>query len=138
MPAPTLSILVSIGRFRLSLQGDNQRPNRFRLYHQYQDSSRRDGYLDFYRQTRNLRRTPLFILSTGDCLSSLARFIDVHRLSSGNAILVALIELMENYRNELSKKDLNPWYFLALLASIEVIVVLIALIWYLGKARRTF
>ena len=71
-------------------------------------------------------------------LHSLARLIDVCRLSSGNAILVALIELMENYRNELSKKDLNPWYFLALLASIEVIVVLTALIWYLGKATRTF
>ena len=42
---------------------------------------------------------------------------------------------MENYRDELLKKDLNPWYFLALLSSIEVIIVLIALIRYLGKTR---
>ena len=67
--------------------------------------------------------------------SSLARSL-AYRSFSGNAVLVALIELMENYRNELLKKDLNPWYFLALLATLEVIVVLIALVWYLGKARE--
>jgi hypothetical protein len=37
-----------------------------RLYHHYQDVSRRDGYLEFYRQTRNLRRTPLFVISLGN------------------------------------------------------------------------
>jgi hypothetical protein len=53
----------------------------------------------------------------------------------GNAILVALIELLESNRDALAQLHwtLYPWYFLALLTSLEVLVILIALLWYLGK-----
>ncbi|CAF2463869.1 unnamed protein product [Rotaria sp. Silwood2] len=103
-----MALYIHAGGYIISLGFD-------RLYHHYQDLSRRDGYLEFYRQTRNLRRTPLFIISTG------------------NAILVALIELLENYRNDLSKLHvkLYPWHFLVMLSSVEVLIILIALLWYL-------
>ncbi|CAF1401479.1 unnamed protein product [Adineta ricciae] len=103
-----IALYIHAGGYIVSLAFD-------RLYHHYQDLSRRDGYLEFYRQTRNLRRTPLFIISTG------------------NAILVALIELLESYRDSLFHLNwkLYPWYFLALLTSLEVLVILGALLWYL-------
>ncbi|CAF3304157.1 unnamed protein product [Rotaria socialis] len=103
-----IALYIHAGAYMINLGFD-------RLYHHYQDLSRLDGYLEFYRQTRNLRRTPLFIISTG------------------NAILVALIELLENFRNDLVKLSvkLYPWHFLVMLSSIEVLIILIALLWYL-------
>jgi hypothetical protein len=83
------------------------------LYHHYQDISRRDGYLEFYRQTRNLRRTPLFIISLG------------------NAILVALIEVLEYKIDKNLRFFCHPAYFLITLASVEVLIILISLIWSL-------
>jgi len=82
-----------------------------RLYHHYQDLSRRDGYLDFYRRTKNLRRLPLIVISTG------------------NAILVVMIKLLEDYQSSIS--PLQPWHCLAILTTIEVIIIFIVLIWYL-------
>jgi hypothetical protein len=52
----------------------------------------------------------------------------------GNAILVALIKLLEDYQSDIPV--LKPWHCLAILTSIEVIITLIALIWYLGKIRN--
>ncbi|CAF1372631.1 unnamed protein product [Adineta ricciae] len=103
-----IALYIHAGGYIVSLAFD-------RLYHHYQDLSRRDGYLEFYRQTRNLRRTPLFIISIG------------------NAILVALIELLGSYRDSLFHLNwkLYPWYFLVLLTSLEVLVILGALLWYL-------
>lgn len=91
--------------------------NLYSIYHYYQDLSRRDGYLDFYRQTRNLRRTPLIIISTS------------------NAILVIVIKLLEDYSDKLG--SLQPWHCLAILTTIEVIICLTALIWYLSKNKKT-
>ncbi|CAF3544404.1 unnamed protein product, partial [Rotaria sp. Silwood2] len=81
------------------------------VYHYYQDLSRRDGYLDFYRRTRNLRRTPLIIISTG------------------NAILVAMIKLLEDYQSLIL--PLQPWHCLGILTTCEVIIMLSVLLWYL-------
>ncbi len=85
----------------------------FSIYHYYQDLSRRDGYLDFYRRTRNLRRTPLIVISTG------------------NAILVVMIKLLEDYQTSIL--PVQPWHCLAILTTIEVIIIFIVLVWYLGK-----
>ncbi|CAF0894608.1 unnamed protein product [Rotaria sordida] len=82
-----------------------------RMYHYHQDLSQRDGYLDFYRQTINLRRIPLIIISTG------------------NAILVAMIKLLEDYPSSIL--PLQPWHCLAILTTIEIIIMLSALLWYL-------
>jgi len=87
----------------------------FSIYHYHQDLSRHDGYLDFYRRTRNLRRTPLIVISTG------------------NAILVAMIKLLEDYQTKIL--PLQPWHCLAILTSIEVIIILIVLVRYLGKNK---
>lgn len=87
----------------------------FSLYHYHQDLSRRDGYLGFYRQTRNLRRIPLIIISIG------------------NAILVAMIKILEDYQSSIT--PLQPWHCLAILTTIEVIIILIILLWYLGKNK---
>ncbi len=87
----------------------------FSIYHYHQDLSRRNGYLDFYRQTRNLRRTPLIVIS------------------AGNAILVALIKLLEDYQTSIA--PLQPWHCLAILTTIEVIIILTVLVWYLGKNK---
>ena len=46
-------------------------------------------------------------------------------------MLVAMIKLLEDYQTSIPV--LQPWHFLAILTSVEVIVVLIALVWYLGK-----
>ncbi|CAF5215456.1 unnamed protein product, partial [Rotaria magnacalcarata] len=81
------------------------------LYHYHQNLSRNDGYLDFYRRTRNLRRTPLIIIS------------------AGNAILVAMIKLLEDYQTSIL--PLQPWHFLAILTTIEVVFILSVLSWYL-------
>ncbi|CAF3721474.1 unnamed protein product [Adineta steineri] len=104
-----IALYIHAGGYIVSLGFD-------RLYHHYQDLSRRDGYLDFYRQTRNLRRTPLFVISTG------------------NAILVALIELLELYKSDLANLHwtIYPWHFLSMLTSIEVLIIIISLLWYLG------
>ncbi|CAF4855231.1 unnamed protein product [Rotaria socialis] len=83
----------------------------FSLYHYHQDLSRNDGYLDFYRRTRNLRRTPLIIIS------------------AGNAILVAMIKLLEDYQTSIL--PLQPWHFLAILTTIQVVIILSVLSWYL-------
>ena len=58
-----LSALLLIGKCtKVSLT----KPKLFSsLYHYQQDLSRRDGYLDFYRRTRLLRRTPLLVISAG-------------------------------------------------------------------------
>ncbi|CAF1620045.1 unnamed protein product, partial [Didymodactylos carnosus] len=90
------------------------------FYHYQQDISRRNGYLEFYHKTRNLRRAPLFVIS------------------AGNAILVALIKLLEDYCNDetCTPLKLKPWYFLQILSTIEVILTMIALIWYLGMLLK--
>ncbi|UJR25723.1 hypothetical protein I4U23_007075 [Adineta vaga] len=82
-----------------------------RLYHYYQDLSRQYGYLEFYRRTRNLRRTPLIVISTG------------------NAILVAMIKLLEDYQSLIL--PVQPWHCLAILTTLEVIIILIVLLCYL-------
>ncbi|CAF1059375.1 unnamed protein product [Adineta ricciae] len=82
-----------------------------RLYHYYQDLSRRNGYLEFYRRTRNLRRTPLIVISTG------------------NALLVAMIKLLEDYQSSIL--PVQPWHCLAILTTLEVIIISTVLIWYL-------
>lgn len=85
----------------------------FSLYHHYQELSRRDGYLTFHRQTRNLRRTPLITISIG------------------NAILVAMIKLLEDYQSRIS--PVQPWHCLAILTTVEVLIILIVLLRYLGN-----
>ncbi|CAF4830670.1 unnamed protein product [Rotaria sp. Silwood1] len=99
-----ISLYIHAGFYIISVIFD-------RVYHYHQDLSRRDGYLDFYRRTRNLRRTPLIIISTG------------------NAILVAMIKLVEDYQSSIL--PLQPWHCLAILTTIEVIIMLIVLLWYL-------
>lgn len=83
------------------------------MYHYYQELSRREGYLSFYRQTRNHRRIPLIIISIG------------------NAILVILIKLLEDYQSRII--PLQPWHCLAILTTVEVLIILIVLLRYLGK-----
>ncbi|CAF0743349.1 unnamed protein product [Didymodactylos carnosus] len=85
-----------------------------RFYHYQQDKSRRNGYLEFYRKTHNLRRAPLFIIS------------------AGNAILVSLIKVLEYcYDKPCTSLKLRAWHFLQFLTTIEVILMMIALVWYL-------
>lgn len=103
----------------------------FSLYHYQQDLSRRDGYLDFYRRTRLLRRTPLLVISAGKQSTDYDELCFTSSPRIGNAILVALIKLLEDYQSDIPV--LKPWHCLAILTSIEVIITLIALIWYLGK-----
>lgn len=88
-----------------------------RIYFYYQDRSRQNGYLDFDRQTRNLKRIPLIVIS------------------GGNAILVAMIKLLEDYLSS-STGFPQPWHCLALLTSIEVLITLIVLIWYLVRTVK--
>jgi len=99
-----IALYIHAGAYLVSLGFD-------RLYHHYQDLSRRNGYLEFNRQTRNLRRMPLFIISLG------------------NAILVAMIELFEYQIT--SASTLQPWHYLIILSSIEVLIILVTLVWYL-------
>jgi hypothetical protein len=107
-----IALYIHAGAYIVSLAFD-------RLYHHYQDLSRRDGYLDFYRQTRNLRRTPLFIISLG------------------NAILVALIEIFEWHEPKINADDISKsWYLLIILSSIEVFIILIALVMYLVRTIK--
>jgi len=102
----------------------------FSLYHYHQDLSRRNGYLDFFRRTRNLRRAPLIVISTGKKTGSLTTLYILHK---GNAILVAMIKLLEDYQSSIL--PFQPWHCLAILTTIEVIIILIVLIWYLGKNK---
>lgn len=107
----------------------------FSIYHHYQDLSRRDGYLEFYRQTRNLRRTPLFIVSTGHKIEWKRVPLSISILL-GNAMLVAFILLMERIQashNDCKVGPLEPYYYLIILAGVETLINLIALIWYLSK-----
>jgi hypothetical protein len=101
----------------------------FSIYHYHQDLSRRNGYLEFYRRTRNLRRTPLIVISTGNK----NRFLTILYIYSikGNAILVAMIKLLEDYQSSIL--PVQPWHCLAILTTIEVLIILIVLVWYLGK-----
>ena len=134
MPVVILLVLVLIGNCSSSCANFVFKSENFRLYHHYQDLSRRDGYLEFYRQTRNLRRTPLFIISLGNYISN--EIIPSYLSFAGNAILVAIVEVLE-YHPNLWKDPLKPYHFLFILTGIEVLIVLIALLRYLGKIIRT-
>ncbi|CAF1088274.1 unnamed protein product [Adineta steineri] len=99
-----ISLYIHAGAYIVTVAFD-------RLYHYHQDLSRRNGYLEFYRRTRNLRRIPLIVISTG------------------NAILVAMIKLLEDYQTSIL--PFQPWHCLAILSTIEVLITLIVLLWYL-------
>lgn len=104
-----------------------------RIYYFYQDRSRRNGYLEFNRQTRNLRRTPLIVISGGTQRKlNISLSLSPLWFIEGNALLVALIKLMEDYLTSTSTFP-QPWHCLALLTTVEVLIILSALIWYLGK-----
>lgn len=103
-----------------------------RIYFYYQDRSRQNGYLDFDRQTRNLKRIPLIVISGGNHIYFIENFVLNWFFNKGNAILVAMIKLLEDYLSS-STGFPQPWHCLALLTSIEVLITLIVLIWYLGK-----
>ena len=49
----------------------------------------------------------------------------------GNALLVAMIKLLEDYQSSIL--PVQPWHCLAILTTLEVIIILTVLIWYLGK-----
>lgn len=107
------SILSSIGKSIDLLSFNANRIVLFSLYHHYQELSRRDGYLTFSRQTRNLRRTPLITISIG------------------NGILVVMIKLLEDYQSRIS--PVQPWHCLAILTTVEVLIIVIVLLRYLGN-----
>jgi hypothetical protein len=103
----------------------------FSIYHYHQDLSRRNGYLEFYRRTRNLRRIPLIVISAGTKPNFFEFLLNI--ISQGNAVLVAMIKLLED--NSWRIAPVQPWHCLAILTTIEVIIVLIVLFWYLGKNK---
>jgi hypothetical protein len=44
---------------------------------------------------------------------------------------VALIEVLET--NLIHGSFSKPWYFLAILTSVEVVIIIVSLLWYLSK-----
>ncbi len=44
-----------------------------------------------------------------------------------------MIEVLENYANPAKDDTWYPWHFLTILTGVEVLIILIALSWYLGK-----
>ncbi|BFZ13706.1 hypothetical protein BsWGS_16745 [Bradybaena similaris] len=88
------------------------------LQHKH-DESRLFGYLDFYRQTRNLRRMPLFINSCANAvLVIVVRVLDSHCDSKGNC------------------RFLNKTHYIQILISIECMLALLILIIYLVHVMK--
>jgi hypothetical protein len=44
-----------------------------------------------------------------------------------------MIKLLEDYQSKLH--PIEPWHFLALLTTIEIIIILSVLLWYMGKTN---
>jgi len=87
-----------------------------RFYHFQHMKSRRHGYLEFYRITRLIRSLPLLIIS------------------GGNSILVVLVKVLQNYCPiECTADKLTPNNFLQIFVSIENIILLPILIYYLWQ-----
>ncbi|CAG5125396.1 unnamed protein product [Candidula unifasciata] len=88
------------------------------LQHKH-DQSRLYGYLDFYRQTRNLRRMPLFINSCANALLVIVmRVLDSHCDSKGNC------------------KFLNKTHYIQILISFECMLALVILLVYLVHVMK--
>ena len=87
-----------------------------RFYHFHHMKSRRDGYLEFYRNTRYIRAFPLIIIS------------------AGNSALVVLLKILNKYCPEkCTSANLEPINFLQMFVSLETALILPDLIYYLGN-----
>ncbi|CAH1797141.1 unnamed protein product, partial [Owenia fusiformis] len=94
-----------------------------RLQHYY---SRTNGYLEFYRKTRRIRRVPFMVLS------------------GGNAMLVVVLKVLEDYcpmkhidpRQSCPGLPLSRSNYIQVLVSIEVIISTVCLIIYLVQTVR--
>lgn len=85
-----------------------------RYYHYRHMQSRRNGYLDFYRNTRLRRSLPLYLIS------------------AGNMVLIILIKMVIKYCPvKCTSIDLKPIHFLQIFVSFENILILSILINYL-------
>jgi len=87
-----------------------------RFYHFHHMKSRRHGYLEFYRVTRLVRSLPLTIIS------------------AGNSILLVLVKILQNYCPvECTPDKLTPNNFLQIFVSLENILLLPIMIYYLKQ-----
>ncbi|XP_012945203.1 transmembrane protein 192-like [Aplysia californica] len=85
-----------------------------RFLHQRHDKSRLQGYLEFYRKTRNIRRLPFMINSCA------------------NAIMVVMIKVLDSHCNPDTGRCLflNKTRYIQILVSIECAVALVVLFVY--------
>lgn len=87
----------------------------FDRFYQYQHmKSKRDGYLEFYRETRLIRSLPLFVLSAGN-----------------SALLVLERTLSTHCKNKCTSLNLTPENFLQAFVTVECLILLPILIYYL-------
>ena len=103
--------------------------------------SRRDGYLEFYRNTRLVRSLPLFILSAGKSLSYVKIKSSQVKCNIwiwnliGNSILVVLIRMLSKYcPDKCTSANLEAVNFLQMFVSFEVVLLLPIMIYYLGNS----
>ncbi|XP_078618014.1 transmembrane protein 192-like [Branchiostoma floridae x Branchiostoma japonicum] len=81
--------------------------------------SRRNGYLEFYRQTKDIRRLPFIVIS------------------AGSSLLLALLQLLADLRQKDGKDAaLQPDHYIQVLAALELVVTLPCLILYLVRTVR--
>lgn len=92
----------------------------FDRFYQYQHmNSKRHGYLEFYRETRFVRSLPLFVLSAGN-----------------SALLVLVKALSTHCPVKCTSLNLTPVNFLQAFVTVECLVLLPILLYYLRLTYR--
>lgn len=90
-----------------------------RFYHSKHMQSKRNGYLEFYRQTRLIRALPLLIIS------------------AGNSFLLVLVKVLTTHCPEkCTSANLTPVNFLQMFVSAETALLLPILTFYLLKTYK--
>ncbi|XP_002741424.1 transmembrane protein 192-like [Saccoglossus kowalevskii] len=89
---------------------------RYLRYHHYM--SRRNGYLEFYRQTKNIRRIPFVVVSVG------------------NTLILLLVMLVFDLRLEDTDGPLYPVHYLEILITMEALFALPCIVVYILKTMK--
>lgn len=84
------------------------------LHHQ----SQARGYLEFFRETKELRRFPHYVLSTG------------------NAVLLVIFAVIGHDNNKSNRGNLALYNILQIIFSIEFVLCVPGILWYLVKVLR--
>lgn len=92
-----------------------------RYLHVQHNLSRMYGYLEFYRNTRYIRRVPLITLSTG------------------NACFLVISTILTDYcktDNQCPGVPFNRMIFIQILVAVEILIIIPVLVFYLIKTRK--